>query len=135
MNSPANPQLSSRMRPHSPPTPVASTEAVGTKQAADAGRLDRRGGRQQSLPSEICPTEPGVSGQRRLSVGGAMTRFRCRSLEFSRRREATGTRKAARGCAATVGFRQSELPTPVVAEAVGTKASSFARERTFANTI
>ena len=66
--------------------PVASTGAAGTKQAADAGRLDRNGRHQTNLPSEICPTEPGVSGQRRLSVGGAITRFRCRSLEFSQAR-------------------------------------------------
>ena len=55
-----------------------------------------------NLPNGICLTELGVSGQRRLSVGGAITHFRHRLL-----RKAAGTRKAARGYAATVGFRRA----------------------------
>jgi hypothetical protein len=53
-------------------------------------------------------------------VGGAITHFRRRPLESRNTGEATGTRKEARGCAATVGIGQSESPTPVVTEAVGT---------------
>jgi hypothetical protein len=75
------------------PTPLASSEAVGTN---------------KTRQTDCCLTELGVSGQRRLSVGGAITHFRHWSLEFSRARQATSTRKAARGYAATVGFRLSD---------------------------
>jgi hypothetical protein len=61
----------------------------------------------QVSPSKKCLTELGGSGQRRLSVGGAMTASGAGRWKFSRAREATGTRKAARGCAATVGFRRA----------------------------
>ena len=89
------------------PTPVALTGAVGTNKLPDAGRFDRSGRQQKTPPSEICLTEPGVSGQRRLSVGGAVTRSRHRSLGDPRTGQATGAREAARGYAATVGFRRA----------------------------
>ena len=76
---------------------------------ADAGRVGPKRSAPVNVPSEICLTELGVSGQRRLSVGGAITRFRHRSLGDPRVGQATGTRKAARGYAATVGFRRAKL--------------------------
>jgi len=98
-------------------TPVASSAAIGTNKTwrrrsfgYQSGRheqnpptpFDRSGWRKQNPPSGGCLTEPGISGQRRLSVGGAITHFRHRSL-----RKATGTCKAARGCATTVDFRRA----------------------------
>jgi hypothetical protein len=78
----------------------------------------RRSGRHKMSQRQggDCLTELGDSDQRRLSVGGAITHFRSRSL-----REASDTRKEARGYAATVGFRRASCLAPVAStKAVGT---------------
>jgi hypothetical protein len=91
-------------------------EVVGKNKPADTRRFDEVVGKNKSAPRQYCLTELGVSGQRRLSVGGAISHFRSRSL-----REATGTCKAARGYAATVGFRRASCLAPVAStKAVGT---------------
>src|SRR5580698_1387347 len=56
------------------PTPLASSGAVCANKLADAGRFVRSGRRKENCQAENCLTEPGVSGQRRLSVGGARAR-------------------------------------------------------------
>jgi hypothetical protein len=75
-------------------------------------------------------------------VGGAITQSRHRSLACPRNGKATGARKKARGCAATVGFRQNESPTPVAqvpargCGAVGTgQRREFAQEKTSATSV
>jgi hypothetical protein len=105
---------SSRLRVAERKTDNLTPDSFGT--FADAGHFERSGRHQPKLPSGVCLTEFGVSGQRQLSVGGAITHFRHRSL-----REAASTRKAARGYATTVGFRRTNL--------------RFAQERTSATAV
>jgi hypothetical protein len=83
-------------------TPVASTQSGRHRRICRRRSLRPELLAPTNLPSGICLTELGVSGQRRLSVGGAISHFRSRLL-----RKATGTCKAARGYAATVGLRRT----------------------------
>jgi hypothetical protein len=85
-------------------------------------------GQQQRKPAERNVSDrPWRSGQRRLSVGGAITRFRHRSL-----RKAIGTHKKVRGCAATVGFKRTNSSTPAAStSAVGLGRRQSSSGKTF----
>ena len=98
--------------------PARGCGAVGSNTHVRTPALCRSGPQQRIQPSESCLTELGGSGQRRLSVGGAI-QFLPTPVASS---EAVGTgedcrhpllrhtavaAQAARGCAASVGFRRA----------------------------
>ena len=141
------------------PTPVARVpacgcEPVGINKSADAGRLDQAFGTNKSADagpltgavrtnkcsqSGVRLTELGISGQRRLSVGGAIhvlprpvaSTEAVGTGKYSRHpllRYATVTEQVARGYAATVGFRRTSCQRRLSTR----RTSGFVQEKTSA---